>query len=377
MPRSEVHVQPTYGGACSPKYEVVDSQVPVTYSHGHILRRHWIYRNEAWCDLCQEPVDSYLVHSGKKDHVLLDVSVTALCLYPRTWDAKRVLMGIRSLFGGDGPVEQFYDSFRREEHDRRVKLLGALQFLADGKWIQTSNFNSTCFARMCGLELGSLLQGALLQHEILAQQVLRIYHEGDIATFAYLMDFIMCSYNMETVYDLVGLRNIDPQGSRMGISSPQASGISGLATALSTEQESTSAPATRSPLTSRFAQRTQRSQEEAAFSHKVSFVREILTQLRWALSESKRHPSGKEMPGHIQVLAEYCGKSLVTECVGARICEYVIRADPIWQRHGMERRKLVDKEIVSQSVTPRFTSCQYRDLQPDRMDLVQELRDTV
>lgn len=347
--------------------------------HGRIQKRNWIFRNSEWCDLCKEPVAVWANHHGRKDHALMDQHYSALVEYPRRWNPEEVLRRVVEEIQVPS-LESYQEVFRTYDRDHHNELFAMLVALKDGGMLSFGEPRNTFLHRMQGGLRGMDHQGALVLHEYLLGPLLRLYPEGHIQDFSNLVDFITCAYNMETVYDLCLLQELDEvaQRSNMKASSPAAMGLGGA---------SASSPAATgfhqpvqghgssaggeggasgsSPDTSAASAASELASGEA-FSRKAVFVRQILGQLRWLTlpGEEPVHPAGYTFPPHLITLGEICLKTLVVEIISSRVCEYMVRAEPVWRSFGYERRKLeVAKEAAKsppQDVLPRPVVYSYR-----------------
>ncbi|KPI88484.1 hypothetical protein ABL78_2380 [Leptomonas seymouri] len=341
--------------------------VPV-YSmlHGRIQRRNWVVRSPQWCDLCSEPIGQWLNHIGRKDHALLDIHYTQLVEWPRRWNPQRLLQAFQEDLGIDS-IEPLHRLFSTEDQYNRSEIYAMLVKLEEAGMLYFGESRDTYLQMMVGGLRGLDNQGALVLHECLFRPFVRLYPEAHIQDYSNLVDFITCSYNMETVYDLCGMYTLDKVAlkSQFGPSSPAAMGLGGIATSSSASfgynNESATASSSAAPAdaaltaaaaaaaasSSRQAQmqaakaeRERENMEDEAFSRKAAFVRQVLGQLRWLLMPDQVHPAGYTFPEHIITLGELCLKALVVQIVAARVVEYVVRVEPVWHNFGFERRRL-------------------------------------
>lgn len=357
-------------------YKTEGGHVPIySVAHGRIQKRNWIFRNQSWCDLCKEPVALWVNHHGRKDHALLDLHYSQLVEWPRRWRAEDILHTFLSQL--KLPVDRYQTYFSHYDRERRNEMYCMiLKLEREGVLFLGEPRNSFLYRMQGGLR-GMDHQGALVLHEFILGPFMRLYPEGGIQDFSNLVDFVTCSYNMETVYDLCGFYSIDRSGRDMKPSSPAAMGLGGIASSSSatTGFQSTPAAAAAAPATASELAKAEQ-EEEDAFSRKAVFVRQLLGQLRWVLDEDREHPTGKVFPPHVVVLSEILLKSLVAEIIAVRICEYVVRVEPVWRDFGFERKALEvasNKELQRPTLMPapgiRFF---YRHMSPKHDDLFDE-----
>ncbi|CAJ1987551.1 KREPB7 [Leishmania donovani] len=389
-----------------PPYPTEGGSVPVySMMHGQIDKRNWVFRNPQWCELCNEPVSRWLDHQGRKDHALLDLHYSQLAEWPRRWNPEAVLSTFMEHLGIDS-VEPYHALFSKLDSEGRTELYAMLVKLEEAGMVHFGSSRDTYLSRMVGGMRGFDHQGALVLHECLMGPFLRLFPNGLIQDYSNLLDFISCGYNMETVYDMCGMYTLDKVAlrERYGPSSPAAMGLGGVATcssasrgyendllaSLSTTSSSSSssaasdsaadaasAPGGGSGAKTRLAQlqaaraaKLQEKSEEEAFSRKTAFVRQLLGQLRWLLMPEQEHPAGFTFPPHIITLGELCLKGLVVAIIEARLCEYMVRAEPVWVSFGLERRKLKQSAIANAGdVVPQPVQYSYRPMARDLRDL--------
>ncbi|CUG90628.1 Hypothetical protein, putative [Bodo saltans] len=338
-------------------YRTEGGHVPIySVAHGRIQKRNWIFRNASWCDLCKEPVALWVNHHGRKDHALLDLHYSQMVEWPRRWRAEDILHTFLSQL--KVPIDRYQAQYSHHDRERRNEIYSMIVKLeAEGVLFLGEPRQSFLFRMQGGLR-GMDHQGALVLHEFILGPFMRLYPEGGIQDFSNLVDFVTCSYNMETVYDLCGFYSIDRSGRDMKPSSPAAMGLGGIASSSSATTGFQSTPATSStqaaPATATEIAKAEQ-EEEDAFSRKAVFVRQLLGQLRWVLDDDREHPTGKVFAPHIVVLSEILIKALVAEIIAVRICEYVVRVEPVWRDFGFERKALAkdtNKELKRPTVTP-------------------------
>ncbi|CBZ25138.1 conserved hypothetical protein [Leishmania mexicana MHOM/GT/2001/U1103] len=389
-----------------PPYPTEGGSVPVySMMHGQIDKRNWVFRNPQWCELCNEPVSRWLDHQSRKDHALLDLHYSQLAEWPRRWNPEAVLSTFMEHLGIDS-VEPYHALFSKLDSEGRTELYAILVKLEEAGMVHFGSSRDTYLSRMVGGLRGLDHQGALVLHECLMGPFLRLFPNGLIQDYSNLLDFISCGYNMETVYDMCGMYTLDKVALRehYGPSSPAAMGLGGIATcssasrgyendmlaSLSTTSSSlssssasdsvadaASAPGGGSGTKTRLAQlqaaraaKLQEKSEEEAFSRKTAFVRQLLGQLRWLLLPEQEHPAGFTFPPHIITLGELCLKGLVVAIIEARLCEYMVRAEPVWVSFGLERRKLKQSAIAdADDVVPQPVQYSYRPMARDLSDL--------
>lgn len=403
----------------SSTFEAIPSPYPVEGGHvpiysvvrGIVQKRHWIFRNPEWCDLCKEPVAVWANHHGRKDHALMDQHYTALVEFPRRWNPDLLLNTFADELGIS--MDPYHDYFRRYDCEYRNELFSMLKALGEGGMLYFGEPRHTFLHRLQGGLRGMDHQGALVLHHYLLGPLMRLYPDGHIQDFSNLVDFITCAYNMETVYDLCNMYALDviAQEGQFKASSPAAMGLGGASTSSSAstgfhqdvlqavvadEEDGGSssgtveggaltngtttrcttfshAPNTISTVAGGRSHTSGKpSTDEEAFSRKAVFVRQILGQLRWlTLPGEPVHPAGYTFPPHLMTLGEICVKALVAEIIGARICEYMVRAEPVWRSFGFERKKLeVAKSMAKpMDVVPTPVVYHYRRMDENKEDL--------
>lgn len=391
-PSSPVSSAAAATGLPSP-YPIEGGHVPI-YSmvRGIVQKRNWIFRNPEWCDLCREPVAVWANHHGRKDHALMDQHYTALVECSRRWNPELLLETFMDEL--HIPLEQYHEYFRQYDRNHHNEIFAMLKTLGEGGMLYFGEPRNTFLHRMQGGLRGMDHQGALVLHYYLLGPLMRLYPDGHIQDFSNLVDFITCAYNMETVYDLCGMHELDEvaKHAQFKATSPAAMGLGGASTFSSAstgyQQDVLSggggggaaaaagAPGgggelsgpSDSPTSSSAAQQ----KEEDAFSRKAVFVRQILGQLRWlTLPGDPVHPAGYTFPPHLITLGEICVKALVVEIIGARICEYMVRAEPVWRNFGFERKKLDVAKTVAKpdDVLPKPVVYHYRPMAENKEDL--------
>ncbi|KAG5482927.1 hypothetical protein LSCM1_06965 [Leishmania martiniquensis] len=389
----------------APPYPTEGGSVPVySMMHGQIDKRNWVFRNPQWCELCNEPVSRWIDHQSRKDHALLDLHYSQLAEWPRRWNPEAVLSTFMAHLGVES-LEPYHALFSKMDREGRTELYAILVKLEEAGMVHFGSSRDTYLSRMMGGLRGLDHQGALVLHECLMGPFLRLFPNGLIQDYSNLLDFMSCSYNMETVYDMCGMYTLDKVALReqYGPSSPAAMGLGGVATSssasrgyqndllasLSAASSSASAVASDgaadaagttgggSGSVNRLAQlraaraaKLQEKSEEEAFSRKTAFVRQLLGQLRWLLLPEQEHPAGFTFPPHIITLGELCLKGLVVAIVETRLCEYMVRAEPVWLSFGLERRKLQQSAIAKAGdVVPPPMQYSYRPMARDLRDL--------
>lgn len=375
----------TATGLPSP-YPIEGGHVPI-YSmvRGIVQKRNWIFRNPEWCDLCREPVAVWANHHGRKDHALMDQHYTALVECSRRWNPEQLLESFMEEL--HIPMEQYHEYFRQYDRNHHNEIFAMLKTLEEGGMLYFGEPRNTFLHRLQGGLRGMDHQGALVLHYYLLGPLMRLYPDGHIQDFSNLVDFITCAYNMETVYDLCGMHELDEvaKHAQFKATSPAAMGLGGASTSSSAstgyrqdvlssagasgagEQVNSSPESSASSSSSASQQK-----EEDAFSRKAVFVRQILGQLRWlTLPGDPVHPAGYTFPPHLITLGEICVKALVVEIIGARICEYMVRAEPVWRNFGFERKKLDVAKTVAKptDVLPKPVVYHYRPMAEDKEDL--------
>lgn len=404
-------------------YAVEGGHVPI-YSvvRGIVQKRHWIFRNPEWCDLCKEPVAVWANHHGRKDHALMDQHYTALVEFPRRWNPEHLLSTFAEELGME--MNSYHDYFRRYDLEYRNELFSMLKALGEGGMLYFGEPRNTFLHRLQGGLRGMDHQGALVLHHFLLGPLMRLYPDGHIQDFSNLVDFITCAYNMETVYDLCNMYELDAiaQQGQFKATSPAAMGLGGASTSSSAStgfqqdvllsgsssaggahdsgihndhnnngggiadgeetaaggmrrlegQRSSSSAAALGGGSGKGHTPGKPSSDEEAFSRKAVFVRQILGQLRWlTLPGEPVHPAGYTFPPHLITLGEICVKALVVEIIGARICEYMVRAEPVWRSFGYERKKLdMGKNMAKPNdVLPKPVVYHYRPMDENKEDL--------
>lgn len=380
-----------------PPYPTEGGHVPIySMAHGLVLKRNWVFRNAEWCDLCKEPVAQWVNHQGRKDHALMDSHYTQMMEMPRRWNPKEVLETFMQHLNIDC-IEPYHAMYATYDKQHRNEVYAMLVKLEEAGMLYFGEPKQTYLHRMQGGLRGMDHQGALVLHECILGPFMRLYPDGHIQDFSNLVDFVTCSYNMETVYDLCGMYTLDKVALKAQYkpSSPAAMGLGGIASSSSAttgfqnevaQADSTvgvshrakhlagaAGGAAASPrqvaLRAAQAARQQENREEEAFSRKAVFLRQVLGQLRWLMLPEQEHPAGFTFPPHIITIGELCLKALVVEIIAARLCEYMVRVEPVWRAFGYERRRLDLTAVLKRrdDVVPEPVKYFYRSMSP-RMD---------
>ncbi|KEG10743.1 hypothetical protein DQ04_03351060 [Trypanosoma grayi] len=370
---------PPVGSANIPSpYVTEGGHVPIwSIVNGIVQKRNWVFRNPEWCDLCKEPVALWVNHHGRKDHALMDMHYTQMVEFPRRWNPEEVLAVFLDEL--QLPIEVYQRFYTGYERGHRTELYAMLVALEEAKMLYFGEPRDTYLHRMQGGLRGMDHQGALVLHRYILGPFMRLYPNGHIQDYSNLVDFVTCAYNMETVYDLCGFYTLDKVALKADYkaSSPAALGLGGIAV-----HSSATHGFVQQPTDQQQQQQQQRSgaggsggksaadKDEEAFSRKAVFVRQLLGQLRWLTLPGEEHPAGYTFPPHLMLLGEICLKSLVVEIIAARLCEYMVRVEPVWRDHGFERVKLnVSKLAQSRSdVLPEPVKFFYRPMSPHMDD---------
>nr|CCC92791.1 unnamed protein product [Trypanosoma congolense IL3000] len=383
---------PPVGSANIPNpYPTEGGHVPIwSMVNGFVQKRNWVFRNPEWCDLCKEPVALWVNHHGRKDHALMDMHYTQMMEFPRRWNPEEVLAAFFHQL--HLPVEVYQQRYAHYERSHRNELYSMLVELEAANMLYFGEPRNTYLHRMQGGLRGMDHQGALVLHRYIIGPFMRLYPNGHIQDYSNLVDFVTCAYNMETVYDLCGFHTLDKVALKADYkpSSPAALGLGGIAV-----HSSASHGFVQSPIESHNQQQQQQQQlqqtqrpgratlagamgsrsaadiDEEAFSRKAVFVRQLLGQLRWLTLPDEEHPAGHKFPQHLVLLGELCLKYLVVEIIAARLCEYMVRVEPVWRDHGYERVKLNVDKVVRQreDILPKPVKYFYRPMSPNMDDL--------
>lgn len=361
----------------SPPYPTEGGHVPIySMCHGLVQKRNWVFRNPDWCELCREPVAVWVNHMSRKDHALMDQHYTVMMEFPRRWNPQEVLEEFMDALGPE--VQAYHANYARYDRQHRNELYAMLVKLEEAGMLYFDEPKDTYLFSMQGGLRGMDHQGALVLHQFILGPFMRLFPDGHIQDYSNLVDFVTCSYNMETVYDLCGMYTLDKVALRSNFrpSSPAAMGLGGIASS-SVASSGFEQPAAAgngdgtSPAARAVRTKQQEDLDEEAFSRKAVFVRQILGQMRWLLLPGQEHPAGFTFPPHIITLGEICVKALVAQIIAARLCEYVVRAEPVWRSFGFERKKLDLHAIAagSQDVLPSPVKYTYRRMSPQMDDL--------
>lgn len=316
----------TWVAAC---YE--GGRVPVLIqSSGRPVKRQWVSDNPNWCKICREAFNWWPQHHSKSDHHCQEMSYTAIMNYPRRWNCAIILDSMKARLNLE--LAQCHNFYKRNDNERRLEILHMIQHLIDQRMILCGpNAKYSHVSKMQGM-----LQSMLIEFGYLKTPLMKLYPDADVGGMTYMTGFLMSTYNLECVFDLCGFKHlrIDPDDQKVR-------GAEGLYS-------------------------------------KPGFIRAVIGQLRWCM-ERAPHPLGFEQPPHLQELGEITVKALLAEIVDGRVCEYIVRAEPVWRESGMERRKVkLRKEIVSDNA-PALECVSYRPLDrsgDDRYFAVPEDRPT-
>jgi hypothetical protein len=318
------------------------THVPV-YSvlRGKVTKRDWTYHDPTWCGICNEPIAAWLTHIGRKDHSLLDTHYDLLVDFPsRRWDAQSVLeetLTRKRLGAAGADVTAYHKALDKTEHARRTELTALIDHLLRLEVLDIGERGGR--RQQANHWFGSNLEGHLAIHQFMIPMLTRLFPMCDLPVLSNFEDFISSAYNMETVYDVCGLRTIDPASGGASDGADGANRGSGEGSGGWGDNDTASATSSQPPDT---ATTTDTEGDTVRFSHKANFVRSVLAQLRWCLLEEEPPSflSGAARGGHVAVLGRQCALSLIAEMIDARVCEYVVRSEMVWHRHGMERRVL-------------------------------------
>jgi hypothetical protein len=361
---------PTAPVALQAPYPTEGGAVPIySMANGRVSKRLWTFRNSSWCELCKEPVALWVNHHGRKDHALMDLHYTQMVEFPRAWDPVRILTSFLDLLGVQ--LERYHRHYARYDLERRVEIRAMMAHLEEVGMLHLGDPRGSFLARVQGGLRGMDNQGALVLHRYIVGPFMRLYPDGGIQDFSNMVDFVTCAYNMETVYDVCGFCEMDRlkgKGMDLKPSSPAALGLGGIASSSSATTGYQSAAATATVIAGSGGgggvgtAAEQQQQHEEAFSRKAVFVRQVLGQLRWAQSEERVHPTGRVFPPHAVVLAEVLLKALVAEIIAVRLCEYMVRVEPVWRDLGLERTALAvaAKATAGRSQAPALVKFGYR-----------------
>lgn len=351
---SLAHPYATEGGGPVPLYSKV---------HGRIQKRNWAFKNPSWCQICREPISLWVNHMGRKDHSLLDAHYTQIVEWPRKWDAEKMLREFAALHGL--PIESLQGRYSKYDQQRRGEIFAITQHLAERNVLSMGDPKLLFLNRMQGGLRGVDQQGALVLHQFILGPFMRLYPEEHIQNYSNLVDFCTCAYNLETVYDLCSFSKLDKISTKeMKVTSPGAMGMGGQGSAFGNNQGAElNAGAGKSAETQTDAE------YEEAFSRKASFIRSLFGQLRWVTSNGREHPAGKKVPHDCIVLCEILVKALVAEIIACRLCEYIIRVEPIWREYGFERQVRDMPKRVAEPLVRDLIRYHYRPMQHDGSDL--------
>ena len=193
-------------------------------ANGRITRRHFDFLNPHFCAACNEPVEAWDRHIGRKDHSLLDQHFEALVEYDRTWSAEQVLLSFHDVFVGPGNssanrssdrnataiflargLSSLHLVFAEEERQRRLELLLMTTFLLERGVIDASNSRAAAHR---GSFFGVFLAAHLAIHHVYPESVMRVFPAASPDHCSQLEDFVSSSYNHETLWDMCGFSSL-------------------------------------------------------------------------------------------------------------------------------------------------------------------------
>lgn len=258
------------------------------------------------------------------------------------------------------PYQEAYD---KGQLVRRSELTAMLAHLIDVGVIGTTAEASTGNRSHW---FGGYLDAHLVIHEFLLLPLVRLFPATDLPLLCNYEDFVSASYNLETVYDVCGFAQIDPEASGHGASdNAQAQAAQASSPQLTSWGGSmmmgSGVVASPSPVTSandpedggtgsacEGDEPALSPSEAVRFHHKTNFVKGALAQLRWCVKDREPPREIVDMLGGMgspqYAVAETLGKracrALLNEMIDMRICEYMVRSEQVWHRVGRERRLL-------------------------------------
>mmetsp|Transcript_5843 Transcript_5843/g.18417 ORF Transcript_5843/g.18417 Transcript_5843/m.18417 type:complete len:343 (-) Transcript_5843:114-1142(-) len=259
--------------------------------------RQW-NRIDNWCSLCKEPFGNWNEHRGKRDHLCLELFFESVVHYQRQWAPGRVWASfdrdfrattLRSVFG-------WHDG---EERQRRLTVLQLLRFLRDEGVIVPgpSRWREPQVARVLGTQ-----NGALAMYKWMHPHILNVFPHADAKQISALSQNCASMYNLETTFDVCGMKELLLPGDMPTTSTGEA--------------------------------------VEIEYAHKAYMVRQLLGQLRFAMEVDtavpKYHALARRCNSrpHLAVIAEQAGHALITDMIFCRVCEYVSRVEPVWREQA-------------------------------------------
>lgn len=321
---------------------------------------------ENWCELCNEPVNTWDQHIGKREHICLEETLNALVAHPRSWSAPDVWSGselfrehyakrprgqprtpsakVRRMLrsgmhvpGVDSPMNIFYEALdKAEPAARRTELLLLLLHLQERGLLSFApeNFASAAF------------HGQAVLYKEVMPMVVGIFPHAEVRCWSAMLSMICSSFNTDTAFTLCGMEAlITPDLLRLYVSENSTvtqPSPSRLKDAAESGEEDANMDS-RSGGTSDAGDDFAGTDEEAVPpSLRGTLPRALLGSLRWSLEpESTQVPSAlyrQELRyGHYTTLAARACRLLLSELVFNRVSEYVIRVEEVMRsERGME-----------------------------------------
>lgn len=309
----------------------VGGHVPVSESttNGRILRRKWNGRHKQWCSLCKEPIDSWGPHMGRRDHQLLDAAYTSHTEYPRAWDPDAVIHGAVNRLGCD--YYGFYRYYDAQEHMRRDELFSMLRTVTKDKlvFMAIEELHSQIYI--------SDAKSTFYEHSL--RSIFHLFPESSVDKLSACHQYVMNSYNLERVYELLSIFRLDPhRGRNYKFAADGAEGLWDSEEGVTLEDR----------------QGDMESAERVPeFSHRSMVVKGLLGQLRWCL-DADSVPGVSDDDAYLVMIGEILCRGLLAEAVTIRTAEYGLLAEAVWEEFGKQRRPPL--QLHNSSATPNLPS---------------------
>ena len=248
------------------------------------MLRQWQV-TENWCSLCKEPFNSYSEHRGKRDHICLEMFYDSLVDYHRVWAADSVVLSMQrslrnltmhALFSKHDSI----DVLRREDAFAMLSELKKAKIILLGRELLASPLKNK----------ETSYQGSLAMFEWHWDCVSRLFPKADAKQVSSFTQMAASAYNLETVYDLCGLKHLFQPGD--------------------------------------FAEGT----DDYTYFYKGVWLRSILGQLRWMM-DPRAEVLVPNCPAQFEVIGAIVFRLLIAETIFTRACEYVCRVEAVWREH--------------------------------------------
>lgn len=264
-----------------------------------VLERDWHGDGEFFCRLCCEPLANPNEHIGKRDHICLELFFNVICETARSWPSPRgVYLGHDDTFSVDVPMRNIFRYFDTTQLERRNRIHALLRHLVE-RGVVYLGPQAWRDNQLNKLQMGQM--GAVAMFLAPHPQIMHLFPKADAAQIASFSQACYNQYSLETVFDFLAFGELlDARD-----------------------------------LQSEASERMQTSVEHVHYALKAIVVRNVLGQIRFAMSGGHKlnHPLSKKFEPHVDVLCEELATCLITEILYVRACEFASRADKVWRAY--------------------------------------------